>query len=330
MKRTGIIIIGFGWIFCHLGDVICDNPQDSYGPSSAQEETEVEIQQVEVYEVPWIGDQTPQTNYVPPKSQYGPPAQEYGPPAQEYGPPPQEYGPPEVATTTSVPEQVESLDSRQNQTAKLQQEVDDISIKGQYYIYHPTGLLQRVKYSTTDDSKNMAFSARLQYENVDPIQGPIYTYNPDTYGRKAKLSQVDLAVEIIQQITLDNDKAATSHGVLCLEDSSMGPDEEADIMVVVMNSGRGERYYIPARRYESNGAPVAIGGQVFKGGESSEHHVQNVGVRRMKWSTGSIMARGTLMDDAPVHENQTLVSDTSVYKLDLCSIRVGNIGENNV
>ncbi|KAL1506425.1 hypothetical protein ABEB36_005796 [Hypothenemus hampei] len=52
---------------------------------------------------------------------------------------------------------------------------------GIYYIYHPTGLLQKVSYSTKDDARDMAFFAKLKYENIEPIQGPIYTYDPKSF-----------------------------------------------------------------------------------------------------------------------------------------------------
>lgn len=154
----------------------------------------------QVYEVPWVGDQQPQSSYGPPNPQYGappqtygPPAPEYGPPAQEYGPPAQEYGPPEEPTTTDYPSittaipsvnttnaTVDSTNTTQTHTEKLEAFNGELS-RGQYYIYHPTGLLQKVTYQTNDDSRNMAFSAQLKYTNVDPVRGPIYTYDPNTY-----------------------------------------------------------------------------------------------------------------------------------------------------
>lgn len=65
----------------------------------------------------------------------------------------------------------------------------------------------------------------------------------------------------------------------------MGPGEETDMTVVVEVGNRGGRYSIPARRFENQGAVVAIGGQVLIGGESSKFHVKNVGDRRMEWKT---------------------------------------------
>lgn len=165
---------------------------------------DVEIQQVEVIEIPWqenapqLGD-IPPIEYAPPKEQNGPPRQEYGPPQQDYGPPQPVYGPPkpvygpppeittteaietttaELASTTLV--SVNSTSNSTNSTsARLER--DDSIDKGVYYIYHPSGALQRVVYATKDDVKNMEYSAKLRYQNVEPIRGPIYTYDPQTY-----------------------------------------------------------------------------------------------------------------------------------------------------
>ncbi|KAF7279966.1 hypothetical protein GWI33_006532 [Rhynchophorus ferrugineus] len=191
-------------IFCVWG--VWGKPAGyDYSPPQ-NEATEVEIQKVEVYEVPWIGDQQPQSGYGPPKedylppsSNYGPPTQEYGPPSQEYGPPSQEYGPPsqeygppsqepEPITETPEPTTISPLNDTteivandtETENARLQ-DAKGITSDGHYYIYHPNGLLQKVIYSTNDDSENMAFSAKLKYKNVDPITGPIYTYDPSTY-----------------------------------------------------------------------------------------------------------------------------------------------------
>lgn len=135
----------------------------------------------------------PPSNYQPPQQTYGLPVQEYGPPPQEYGPPSQGYGPPEEATTTVEPEATTTELPTTTQNNDLEAEdlgsgdAEDQSEKltnadeGVYYIYHPSGLLQRVAYSTNDDAEKMAFSAKLKYENVEPIKGPIFTYDPKTY-----------------------------------------------------------------------------------------------------------------------------------------------------
>ncbi|KAF7279961.1 hypothetical protein GWI33_006527 [Rhynchophorus ferrugineus] len=123
----------------------------------------------------------PHTVYGPPSSapSYGPPA----PPSPSYGPPPSEEPSltttalPE-ATTTALPTTVEPLSEPINGTSSKLQQTPEIGV---YYIYHPSGLLQKVRYETRDDTRNMAFSARLKYENVEPISGPIYTYDPQNY-----------------------------------------------------------------------------------------------------------------------------------------------------
>ncbi|KAJ8982273.1 hypothetical protein NQ317_007246 [Molorchus minor] len=134
-------------------------------------------------------------SYGPPPastSSYGPPpAPSYGPPpAPTYGPPPASYGPPpegattEVSiTTTNLPETTENPDLSENEeSGNSDSGVETLTKReqGVYYIYHPDGLLQRVVYKTRDDEKNMAFNAQLKYENVQPIKGPIFTYDPKT------------------------------------------------------------------------------------------------------------------------------------------------------
>lgn len=52
---------------------------------------------------------------------------------------------------------------------------------GFYYIYHPDGNLQKVEYITKADGENTAYRARLKYQNIEPINGPIYTYDPKTF-----------------------------------------------------------------------------------------------------------------------------------------------------
>ncbi|XP_030762061.1 pollen-specific leucine-rich repeat extensin-like protein 3 [Sitophilus oryzae] len=122
-----------------------------------------------------------------PQTVYGPPS-----PAPSYGPPPPpsaSYGPPSqdpsltttgAATTTELPATTEPNSESVNATSasgRLREKPDT----GVYYIYHPSGLLQKVRYETKDDVRNKAFNARLKYENVEPIAGPIYTYDPQSY-----------------------------------------------------------------------------------------------------------------------------------------------------
>ncbi|KAH0999891.1 hypothetical protein HUJ04_004197 [Dendroctonus ponderosae] len=165
-------------VLCFLGMASCEPVWRSYGPPP-KEETEVEIQKVEVYEVPWIGDQQAETNNVPP-SQYGPPSPSYGPPPQEVVPPDEVSITTEYPSTTTTILQDNATNSAENKTEKLQISSEKLT-EGQYYIYHPTGLLQKVSYITKDDGRNMAFSAQLKYKNVDPVRGPIYTYDPNTF-----------------------------------------------------------------------------------------------------------------------------------------------------
>ncbi|KAJ8922027.1 hypothetical protein NQ315_008666 [Exocentrus adspersus] len=83
----------------------------------------------------------------------------------------------EAGSSRNSTEEVETSTPGARRSEKLTQGNNE----GIYYIYHPNGLLQRVTYATKDDVERMAFSARLRYENVEPIREPIYTYDPETY-----------------------------------------------------------------------------------------------------------------------------------------------------
>lgn len=53
---------------------------------------------------------------------------------------------------------------------------------GQYFILQPDGRLQKVVYMTAEDKtddKNAAYVANLMYETVEPLRGPIYSYNAE-------------------------------------------------------------------------------------------------------------------------------------------------------
>lgn len=52
--------------------------------------------------------------------------------------------------------------------------------KGQYYLLQPNGKLQKINYETTqteEEVKNNEFSSQLIYQNIEPLTGPIFTYN---------------------------------------------------------------------------------------------------------------------------------------------------------
>ncbi|XP_066247523.1 uncharacterized protein [Euwallacea similis] len=105
---------------------------------------------------------------------------------------PNKYGPPAAqplpdgalnttetsVTTTDKDTETIDADRARKLNEKLVNRKGDLGV---YYIYHPTGLLQKVSYSTKDDPRKMAFAARLKYENVEPIVGPVYTYDPQSY-----------------------------------------------------------------------------------------------------------------------------------------------------
>lgn len=101
-----------------------------------------------------------------------------------YGSPQPEYGPPEpsttteAATTTEIPTTTE-VQTEENIADNLSEKLKD-GQEGAYYFLHPSGLLQKVTFATKEDLENMAYYAKLQYEDIEPIKGPIYTYIPET------------------------------------------------------------------------------------------------------------------------------------------------------
>ncbi|KAL3270524.1 hypothetical protein HHI36_021063 [Cryptolaemus montrouzieri] len=104
------------------------------------------------------------------------------------------YGPPEIpeepttesidTTTTEIP--TTTAVESENLSEKLRD-----GEQGVYYIYHPTGLLQKITYATKDDVQDMAYYARIKYEDVEPIKDPIFTYDPTT----AELKRIARKVE---------------------------------------------------------------------------------------------------------------------------------------
>ncbi|XP_044735277.1 putative mediator of RNA polymerase II transcription subunit 21 [Chrysoperla carnea] len=127
-----------------------------------------------------------------PEDQYGPPPppdNQYGPPAaqpdNQYGPPPQQpnqVDPRQARTTTDSNEelttlepQAENIKSEKLKNAKQVESVFKNTDRGFYYVYLPDGRLQRVVYTTSADLQNMAYTARVRYEDVDPVSAPIYS-----------------------------------------------------------------------------------------------------------------------------------------------------------
>ncbi|CAG9769141.1 unnamed protein product [Ceutorhynchus assimilis] len=142
----------------------------------------------------WKPSSAPQAAYGPPTPapSYGPPptpAASYGPPpmpAASYGPPPApSYGPPQEEpslTTTETQEGTTEVANTTEANAELIAQTGRLLNRpqGSYYIYHPSGLLQKVTYVKNDDAKKMSLDVKLKYENVDPIRGPVYTYDPES------------------------------------------------------------------------------------------------------------------------------------------------------
>ncbi|XP_066247729.1 uncharacterized protein [Euwallacea similis] len=147
-------------LICRLS---CEPVGYNYGPPP-KEETEVEVIKVEVYEVPWIGDQ--------PQASYGPPG--------AFSPPEESTTAIDITTSAPAPDNGTLSSANSTQSERLESASEDLT-RGSYYIYHPSGRLQKVTYLTRNDDRKMEFSARLQYRDVEPVKGPIYTYDPQTY-----------------------------------------------------------------------------------------------------------------------------------------------------
>ncbi|KAF5289455.1 hypothetical protein FQR65_LT11828 [Abscondita terminalis] len=76
---------------------------------------------------------------------------------------------------------VQNQPNGKNNNEKLVENENEELEEGAYYLYHPSGLLQKVVYSTSNNPAKMAFNAQLQLQNVDPISEPIYTYDPRSF-----------------------------------------------------------------------------------------------------------------------------------------------------
>ncbi|KAH0999882.1 hypothetical protein HUJ04_004191 [Dendroctonus ponderosae] len=64
---------------------------------------------------------------------------------------------------------------------EVEYELEDLNNQGVYYIIHPSGLFQKVVYSTWDDPQYMQSSTQINNADVDPIMEPVYTYDPKTF-----------------------------------------------------------------------------------------------------------------------------------------------------
>lgn len=117
-------------------------------------------------------EQDPATVYGPPQEPQGiyPPAQQ---PEQQYGAPQQQPEPdaPEFQGAEDADEDAEAVGGPAISVANA------VSNNGQYYILGEDNVLQRVVYMTARDQRTNGFSAKLQYEPVEPIRDPIYAYD---------------------------------------------------------------------------------------------------------------------------------------------------------
>ncbi|XP_044007310.1 pro-resilin-like [Aphidius gifuensis] len=138
-----------------------------------------------------------------PSNQYGGPVQssqnQYGAPVQspqnQYGGPvqfPQQYGAPEYTTiepvtATDYEESTNSSSGVESQAEPVDsvndlEEIGDVDESkkesGEYYVALPDGRLQRVQYVSSQDIEAMKYFAKIRAENVEPLRGPVYAYQP--------------------------------------------------------------------------------------------------------------------------------------------------------
>ncbi|PSN42141.1 hypothetical protein C0J52_17138 [Blattella germanica] len=153
--------------------------RNSYGPPSEAEEA------------PY-----PPSGWRPSGRQFFLPARQsnfYAPPAA-YGPPTEEPTTTEQPTTTEVPttteqdESAEFADGNGADPSRAERERDGQG-SGVYHILLPDGRLQRVTFTASPNQPiqaygppssqgvNAGYVAQVQYQDVEPIRSPIYTFS---------------------------------------------------------------------------------------------------------------------------------------------------------
>lgn len=125
--------------------------------------------------------EVPQVYYIPPEFKYNPAPEQLNATEADIERATTEANFNAENSTESEAEQI-NVASKSAETERLSEgREESFSQQGTYYIYHPSGLLQRIVYATKSDVQNMGFSAQLRYQDVEPIRDPIYTYDPNTY-----------------------------------------------------------------------------------------------------------------------------------------------------
>ncbi|KAK4882587.1 hypothetical protein RN001_005906 [Aquatica leii] len=92
---------------------------------------------------------------------------------------------------TKVEQSKPSKEDEKEKSEKLVEGDDEELDEGAYYIYHPSGLLQRVVFSTSNDPEKMALNAHLQLQNIDPIS--VLLYNCNDYNLYVKCNSKENA-----------------------------------------------------------------------------------------------------------------------------------------
>ncbi|XP_015112101.1 pro-resilin [Diachasma alloeum] len=254
-------------------------PQRQYGaPAQPQRQYGAPAQPERQYGVP----AQPQRQYGAPAKQSLPrpqPERQYGAPAEtqrqfeqpqnQYGAPAfpeQQYGAPQSATTdpstpdydeATIPTGTESQAEPVDSVNELEEEgdVDEQQRQtGEYYIALPDGRLQRVQYMSSQDIAAMKYFAQIQAENVEPLRGAVYAYQP---LRKLEFAPARLQVAVnepaatpvvqIRESSGRNQKI-TAKAPAKLEVQPLAAELPAPIVAPAYNS-YSANYQVPEKRF---------------------------------------------------------------------------------
>lgn len=150
-----------------------------YSSVSTQRPSQAQVQPLGVQ---FARQEVPQVYYIPPDYKYNPTRREPTTTEADIEKATTERSFNVESDTEPESEQINSA-GKTKETERLSEGAgeESFSQQGTYYIYHPSGLLQRIAYATKNDNANMGFTAQLRYQDVEPITDPIYTYDPNTF-----------------------------------------------------------------------------------------------------------------------------------------------------
>ncbi|KAK0080362.1 hypothetical protein PV325_014077 [Microctonus aethiopoides] len=150
-----------------------------------------------------------QQQYRAQQKQYNVPQEQNSTPQQNYGVPQQQYGAPQATTDPSTVTDYEESTTQSTATESQAEPVDSVNEldeagdaneqqrqSGEYFIALPDGRLQRVQYISSQNIEAMKYFAKIRAENVEPLRGPIYAYQP---LQKLQFAPSQLQVQAIDE-----------------------------------------------------------------------------------------------------------------------------------